>query len=349
MAGRVVIAPNATLDHTNPQLLADLQRVADILGVTLTVVSGYRTPAHSVAVGGFANDPHTRGIAADVYVGKIPLGLYPGGVAATRAAGLVSGATPGFYNGQPDNEHVQLPSGAAVTTTSSTKGDGSTSAGAGTTQQDFFTAVLKRMGAPATQANLSFLYGWAHAEGTAAAYNPLATTQREQGSTGLSGNSAGVQNYTDAASGEAATAATLSGGHYPNIAALLRSGKGLAGVTPAIYPDLNLWQSGKPGNTSLTGYIRNVLLSGQTAASQTNKTGLQTVTGDVTGAVGAVESVGSFLGDLTNPSYILRGLQVVGGGVLVFTGAVLLAKQVGLAPDLPTPLRPITQSGSEVG
>lgn len=48
-----------------PALAAALDRMGKALGIKLTGISGYRTPAHSVAVGGFANDPHTRGQASD--------------------------------------------------------------------------------------------------------------------------------------------------------------------------------------------------------------------------------------------------------------------------------------------
>ena len=34
-------------------------------------ISGYRTPAHSVAVGGFADDPHTKGEAEDIGVNSL--------------------------------------------------------------------------------------------------------------------------------------------------------------------------------------------------------------------------------------------------------------------------------------
>ena len=40
-------------------------------GVTIYGISGYRTPAHSVAVGGFADDPHTRGEAEDIGVNSL--------------------------------------------------------------------------------------------------------------------------------------------------------------------------------------------------------------------------------------------------------------------------------------
>ncbi|MGH3263568.1 MAG: D-Ala-D-Ala carboxypeptidase family metallohydrolase, partial [Trebonia sp.] len=51
-----------------PQIAAALNRLAQALGVSIYGISGYRSPAHSVAVGGYANDPHTRGQAADIGV-----------------------------------------------------------------------------------------------------------------------------------------------------------------------------------------------------------------------------------------------------------------------------------------
>jgi hypothetical protein len=54
-----------------PQLTAQLGALGRALGVTIYGISGYRTPAHSVAVGGFANDPHTLGQAEDIGVGSL--------------------------------------------------------------------------------------------------------------------------------------------------------------------------------------------------------------------------------------------------------------------------------------
>jgi len=51
-----------------PEIAADLNRLAQSLDVTIYGISGYRSPAHSVAVGGFADDPHTKGEAADIGV-----------------------------------------------------------------------------------------------------------------------------------------------------------------------------------------------------------------------------------------------------------------------------------------
>lgn len=42
-------------------------------GRPVTITSGYRCSRHSVAVGGYANDAHTKGIAADISIaGKSP-------------------------------------------------------------------------------------------------------------------------------------------------------------------------------------------------------------------------------------------------------------------------------------
>jgi peptidoglycan hydrolase CwlO-like protein len=48
-----------------PTLAAKLDRLGRALHLHLIGLSGYRTPQHSVEVGGFANDPHTRGQASD--------------------------------------------------------------------------------------------------------------------------------------------------------------------------------------------------------------------------------------------------------------------------------------------
>lgn len=48
-----------------PVIAARLDALGRALGLHLIGISGYRTPAHSVEVGGFADDPHTRGEASD--------------------------------------------------------------------------------------------------------------------------------------------------------------------------------------------------------------------------------------------------------------------------------------------
>jgi peptidoglycan hydrolase CwlO-like protein len=48
-----------------PVLAARLDGLGKALHLHLIGLSGYRTPQHSVEVGGFADDPHTRGLASD--------------------------------------------------------------------------------------------------------------------------------------------------------------------------------------------------------------------------------------------------------------------------------------------
>lgn len=48
-----------------PVISQRLNTLGKTLGIKLTGISGYRTPQHSVAVGGFADDPHTKGLASD--------------------------------------------------------------------------------------------------------------------------------------------------------------------------------------------------------------------------------------------------------------------------------------------
>jgi hypothetical protein len=48
-----------------PAIASRLNTLGKALHIHLIGISGYRTPQHSVEVGGFANDPHTRGEASD--------------------------------------------------------------------------------------------------------------------------------------------------------------------------------------------------------------------------------------------------------------------------------------------
>jgi Peptidase M15 len=51
--------------NQEPIIAARLDALGRALGLHLIGISGYRTPAHSVEVGGYADDPHTRGEASD--------------------------------------------------------------------------------------------------------------------------------------------------------------------------------------------------------------------------------------------------------------------------------------------
>jgi hypothetical protein len=51
--------------NEEPVIAARLDQLGKALQLHLIGISGYRTPQHSVEVGGFADDPHTHGIASD--------------------------------------------------------------------------------------------------------------------------------------------------------------------------------------------------------------------------------------------------------------------------------------------
>jgi peptidoglycan hydrolase CwlO-like protein len=80
-----------------PVLAARLNRLGKALGLHLIGLSGYRTPQHSVEVGGFANDPHTRGLASDT----------PGIEGVPEATLLKFGLTRPFP-GPAEADHIQL-------------------------------------------------------------------------------------------------------------------------------------------------------------------------------------------------------------------------------------------------
>ena len=105
-----------------PIITARLDALGKALHVTIYGISGYRTPAHSVAVGGFANDPHTQGLAEDIGVGSL----------LRSSAAQISEATLARYglyrpfdpSGDPNNtevNHLQLiPAGGPLTLAQST-------------------------------------------------------------------------------------------------------------------------------------------------------------------------------------------------------------------------------------
>jgi len=115
----------------------------------------------------------------------------------------------------------------------------------GAGEDSFIRAVLADLGAPDTQADVTSLASWFPHEGTAAAYNPMASTLPEPGSTVF--NYDGVQNYVSASQGAHATAATLANGDYPLIVAALRSGAGLCGNSSLAGEFLTWSGNGYPG------------------------------------------------------------------------------------------------------
>jgi peptidoglycan hydrolase CwlO-like protein len=82
---------------SEPELARRQDRLGKALHLHLIGLSGYRTPAHSVEVGGFANDPHTRGEASDT----------PGIEGVPEATLRRFGLTRPF-GGAREADHIQL-------------------------------------------------------------------------------------------------------------------------------------------------------------------------------------------------------------------------------------------------
>lgn len=101
------IAGHVDWSHVNPRLLNLVNNEAKKMGVVVDMISGYRSNLYSAAHGGFAGDPHTKGLAGDFYINGHPIGeVIPAD--QWSKMGITSGATPGFYKGKSDPEHLQL-------------------------------------------------------------------------------------------------------------------------------------------------------------------------------------------------------------------------------------------------
>jgi peptidoglycan hydrolase CwlO-like protein len=80
-----------------PTIAEHLDRLGRSLHLHLIGISGYRTPQHSVEVGGFANDPHTQGRASDTP------GIEGVGEATLNQFGLTRP-----FAGPAEADHIQL-------------------------------------------------------------------------------------------------------------------------------------------------------------------------------------------------------------------------------------------------
>ena len=100
-----------------PLLTARLDALGKALGVTIYGISGYRTPAHSVAVGGYAHDPHTQGKAEDIGVNSL-LRSSAAQISEAEFArfGLYRPFDPSGDANNTEVNHIQLiPSGGPLT------------------------------------------------------------------------------------------------------------------------------------------------------------------------------------------------------------------------------------------
>ena len=123
---------------------------------------------------------------------------------------------------------TSITGGTMFATDSGTLGDMRSTAA----RQRFGTDLLKRLGMPQTQENLRAMMAWQAAEGTSAAFNPLATTRQAPGATDL--NSVGVKNFRSYEQGLQTTIDTLRNGLYGDILAALRDGTSASRVARAV-------------------------------------------------------------------------------------------------------------------
>jgi hypothetical protein len=125
-------------------------------------------------------------------------------------------------------------------------------------------AFLQVMGAPTCRPNLVVAIAWQAQEGTQAAWNPLATTHRMDGSTDF--NSAGVQNFRSLAQGLEATKETIENGWDSyGYGAIVRSMRDCASPTATAQAIANSsWCSGCAGGQYVLGIVPNVQASFET-------------------------------------------------------------------------------------
>jgi hypothetical protein len=102
--------------------------------------------------------------------------------------------------------------------------------------RQFGSAVLARISAPTTSANLDSFAAWAAGEGSCARFNPLATTQPEPGATPFNNLSGGghVWNYPSFAVGLQATTTALTNGLYQAVIVAFRASAGVTAVAAAV-------------------------------------------------------------------------------------------------------------------
>ena len=113
--------------------------------------------------------------------------------------------------------------------------------------KDFYSKVLKKLGAPVSKQNLLFFYAWRQAEGAKSTHNPFNTTQKKENSTlwnclkkknGVCVG--GVRNYKSKQDGVDATVETIKNGHYGCILDGLKSDKGATKIA-GCSSDLKTW------------------------------------------------------------------------------------------------------------
>jgi hypothetical protein len=177
--------------------------------------------------------------------GELPIETAMDGIAAARAriaeieSLFATGAARGGQLGAGASQTAETVSFAAALEDARAAGGADAPDRAGTPNKAGVDPVrwardfLTRLGMPVTSENVRAVVAWEQAEGTAARFNPLATTQPGfPGSTNF--NSVGVKNFATYEDGLAANVKVIQNGLYGNILAALRKGTSAEEVARAI-------------------------------------------------------------------------------------------------------------------
>jgi len=117
---------------------------------------------------------------------------------------------------------------------------------------NFYSEVFKKIGAPNTPQNLLFFYAWRQAEGAKSTFNPFNTTHKKEGSTFWNclkrkeGKClGGVRNYKSESDGIDATAKTITNGNYDCIVSGLKKDIGAINIATKCPSELKKWGTRK--------------------------------------------------------------------------------------------------------
>ena len=326
-------APNVNWQRVSPTLLQNLNIIMRRLGKTALIISGYRTPAHSVAVGGFANDPHTKGIAVDATVNGQPIGYVTGFVQAANSIGLISGNQPNFYKGQPDPGHVQL--GGGMTVATQTQPNIPAPTPSPHDPPGFAQLLLQKLGIQPTQAKVTFLNWWFDNEGNNGPPGNNGVNNPLNVSPGGS-----VANYNSPDEGATATAAVLQQSNFSQILAAFQN-PNATGAQLAAAVETSPWASSHYGAYDSQGnYVGGHLIQPYLPANRSPGT-LASILGQVghytvhpVAGLQATASAGekAALSGLSDTAkYVLYGVAMLGGALILITGFILIGADIGLA------------------
>jgi hypothetical protein len=135
-------------------------------------------------------------------------------------------------------------SGNPVFSSTGKAGGGIFASSAGASEKSYFTAMLRSLGAPPTNANLSTMYAWAKQEEPGFppqsvggyAWNPLNIKNFVTGS---------FQQWASPTAGAEGTASFMLTNNYGAIVSAFRSGRGLIGnPDPNVAAELSAWSGG---------------------------------------------------------------------------------------------------------